>query len=280
MGGSLWVAGSPDLWVACSHDLWVACSHDAQRRVSMSVAEKTCPPAASPREGMPPKRLRDHALACHSERSARFPGGFTLVEMLLTMSLLVVLAALAWPSLTRPMANQRLRKAADQVRADLTRARVKAMSSGRPYAFSFLPDADRYSVKAVASGDAMADDTSMGGGDFDSGTAGQGGSASERPLPEGVTFLGGTADVDDPSTLSTGAGGLGDPSDATFAADVTVGEVRFYPDGTASPARVRLKNEYGRSIELRVRGLTGTVSVGEPTSTEQSQMPLEEAPQP
>ena len=37
---------------------WVACRHDAQRRVGMFVATRTCRPAASPRDGMPPKPRR------------------------------------------------------------------------------------------------------------------------------------------------------------------------------------------------------------------------------
>ena len=34
--------------------IWVACRHDAQRRVGMFVSTRTCRPAASPRDGMPP----------------------------------------------------------------------------------------------------------------------------------------------------------------------------------------------------------------------------------
>ena len=33
----------------------VACRHDAQRRVGMSLPLHPCRPAASPRDGMPPK---------------------------------------------------------------------------------------------------------------------------------------------------------------------------------------------------------------------------------
>ena len=38
--------------------------------------------------------------------------------------------------------------------------------------------------------------------------------------------------------------------------------ILFYPDGTTSTSRLRLHNEYGRWMELSIRGLTGVVTVG------------------
>jgi len=51
----------------------------------------------------------------------------TLIEVLLVLALLVMLAAMTWPALDRPMADQRLRKAADRVRTAWVRARIDAM---------------------------------------------------------------------------------------------------------------------------------------------------------
>ena len=45
--------------------------------------------------------------------------------------------------------------------------------------------------------------------------------------------------------------------------------ILFYPDGSASTATVVLKNEYDRSIELSLRGLTGVITVGEIYSAEE-----------
>jgi len=42
----------------------------------------------------------------------------------------------------------------------------------------------------------------------------------------------------------------------------------FYPDGTASTAAILLKNQAGRCIEVRLRGLTGTGSITETFLTE------------
>ena len=43
----------------------------------------------------------------------------------------------------------------------------------------------------------------------------------------------------------------------------------FYPDGTTSDAQLTLKNGQGRAIELNLRGLTGTVDVGDILAVEE-----------
>ena len=55
----------------------VACSHDAQRRVSM-LARKTCRPAATPRDGMPPAEARVARLVAGRRRETVYQGA--LVE--------------------------------------------------------------------------------------------------------------------------------------------------------------------------------------------------------
>ena len=45
--------------------------------------------------------------------------------------------------------------------------------------------------------------------------------------------------------------------------------ILFHPDGTTSDARLVLKNDRGRAMELSLRGLTGTVTVGEMLDIEQ-----------
>lgn len=196
------------------------------------------------------------------------------MDILLTMSLLVVLAALAWPSMGRPLANQRLRKAADQIRSEMTRARVKAMSTGRTYVFQYSPNEERYSLRSFGEGESLSDDAIRGGGSLESGPLGQEGRpASERPLPDGVTFDAASY-PETPSASSIVAGDLADPAGgAAFGVDSPPTAIRFYADGTTSSARVRLKNEFGRSIELRLRGLTGVITVGEVTATAEVPQP-------
>ena len=72
----------------------------------------------------------------------------TLLEVMLTLSLLVILASITWPALDRPFASQRLRKSADMVRVEWAKARVRAMSTGETQAFRHALEGDRFAVEA------------------------------------------------------------------------------------------------------------------------------------
>src|SRR4051812_48034254 len=51
----------------------------------------------------------------------RAESGFTLLEMLLVLGLVVVMGAIVLPALNGPLAHQRLNSAAKELRAELTR---------------------------------------------------------------------------------------------------------------------------------------------------------------
>src|SRR6185437_3581200 len=73
---------------------------------------------------------------------------FTLLELLLALSVLVAVAAITWPALERPLASQRLRRAAEQVRTQWIKARTKAISTGETYSFRYEPDTARFRVES------------------------------------------------------------------------------------------------------------------------------------
>ena len=190
-----------------------------------------------------------------SDRHGRH--AMTLVEVLLTLCLLVVLASITWPALDRPMANQRLRKAADVVRVEWTRARVKAMSSGETRLFRYAPENGRYVIGSSAGAEFVAD-TASGSSALLGGTS-QTGSLSrctEGTLPDGITFAAGETAYDARAeVLATQSGQL--PSADYEWSD----PILFYPDGTTSTATVQLKNEHDRIIDVFLRGLTGVTTV-------------------
>src|SRR5262245_50934499 len=106
-------------------------------------------------------------MSSHRHRSSSSRRAFTLLEVMLVMGILVAVAAIAWPSITRAYESVRLRKAADQVQAGLARARVEAMSSGVTQVFRFEPNSPRYTITpyqddSVSSLDAAADTSSAG----------------------------------------------------------------------------------------------------------------------
>jgi Tfp pilus assembly protein FimT len=189
----------------------------------------------------------------------------TLLEVLLVLCLLVILASLAWPVLERPLANQRLRQAADVVRTEWTRARVEAMSSGRTMAFTHRLASDAYRVEDLQGAEYVAETVDEGSGETCRSTS--------YALPEGCQFVAGESRQDDRAAMAFGEDApvarATAKADADTGADGGAGAtawsdpILFYPDGTTSDATVVLGNEYGRRIELSLRGLTGVAAVGE-----------------
>jgi prepilin-type N-terminal cleavage/methylation domain-containing protein len=186
---------------------------------------------------------------------------FTLLEVMLTLGLLVIVAALAWPAFEKPFAGMRLRKAADQVRAEWATARVEAINSGQPYLFHYAIGEGRFCTECYSPGAAQEGST-LGTGLLPTGQVstgiGAGGAAGERSLPEGVTFAAGETAPDTRAAMIAA-----EMQQSGMAETGSSDPILFYPDGTTSTARLVLKNEYDRYIELQLRGLTGVVSVGE-----------------
>ena len=193
------------------------------------------------------------------------------------LCLLVALASIAWPALERPLSTQRLRKSADAVRVVWARARVEAMSSGRTLVFRYAVEGDRYSIQSYAGPEFAGDAESSEGLENPGSREGQSAATNghqpqvgplvpfgwEPTLPEGVTFVSGETAAD------TRADSLALETTPSGGAEAGWSEpILFYPDGTTSTARLVLKNEYDRCIELSLRGLTGVVTVGDTYSAE------------
>ena len=190
----------------------------------------------------------------------------TLVEVLLVLCLLVAIASIAWPSLERPLSNQRLRKAADLVRVVWGRARVRAMSTGQTLVFRHSIEGDRYSIQTYAGPESV---TSAESADAPADTSRYETDPAfmlgpEPRLPEKMTFVSGQTTTDaraesltlEEAPMADGGQGWSEP-------------ILFYPDGSTSTATVVIRNEYDRCIELSLRGLTGVISVGEVYSDEE-----------
>ncbi len=203
----------------------------------------------------------------------------TLLEILLTLCLLVILASLTWPALGRPMARQRLRASADQVRVEWVRARVEAMSSGRTCEFRYSFNGDGYSIEAYSSEDDVASEAMLAGPDAFGQEAEQPADSrsQHRRLAEKIRFVAdqtsGQTAAQSPS-LGARPAGFGSQSPASGAGQSAAADaspappIFFYADGTCSDAQVGLENEYGHTVTLSLRGLTGVVTVSEVLSAE------------
>jgi len=203
----------------------------------------------------------------HTRRHQR-QQGFTLIEVLLVLALLAMMAALAGPALRQPFASRRLQGAADAVRKQWCLAREQAMRFGHTYAFRFAPGSDRFRVEPQdddASSLNSATNNVPSGDTSGLPTQDPLPPAQEGTLPDGITFVADASPVNDPASQpydpdnSNGQGNSGGGwSDA----------ILFFPDGTTTDAHVVVNNQRGAGIRLALRGITGTVTVGEPTSTE------------
>lgn len=206
---------------------------------------------------------------------------FTLLELLLALSLLVAVAAITWPALDRPLASQRLRRAAEQVRTQWIKARTKAINTGETFSFQYQPDTARFRVECHSQEAALLEATGASMGP----QAGSGGSAGARSpsaassaspsmpaagaqpveaeLPDGVKFAGG--DV----TEDARAAALANQDRSRGSVDLSWSQpIFFYPDGTATAARVALVGQRERAIVIELRSLTGGARIGDIVSQE------------
>jgi prepilin-type N-terminal cleavage/methylation domain-containing protein len=195
--------------------------------------------------------------------------GFTLVELLLVLGLLVIMAALAWPTLERPFSNQRLSAAADLVRTAWCQARIEAVRSGSAQAFQFTPGDRSFRTQRRA---AEPDDEPWAWQRREAAGSSSVLSPPEAPalpgatktLPEHVVFGAVTMNGDAAAPTAGPGPQRAGPADGGWSDPIC-----FYPDGTASDVRLVLLNDRGSRVELTLRGLTGTVIVGAVRSPEE-----------
>lgn len=191
---------------------------------------------------------------------ARF--AFTLLEVVIVLVLVVILSGLAFNALMRPMAARRLQLAADQIRAEWVRARNRAMASGQTYCFQCELGGNGYvltpyDVSCETSGE--SGDLTIDGLGSPAVPAMQipADSSQRKELPEKITF----ADAYVDGLEETAAFGE-DPSFGN-AVGWDGSSILFFPDGTTSSAILTLENEFGRRIDISLRGLTGAVLVSD-----------------
>lgn len=189
----------------------------------------------------------------------RLRGGYTLLEMVLVLGLLVILLALAWPSLNTLRWEQNLKQGAEVIRLQLVSARLHAMESGIPYQFRFEPGGQRFvivpaeyqSIQAAASAP--------------SNTSGE---VNVKYWKTTGKF---TAKVNFDVSATTDKGLVAQPLPREFLADFQeadeLGQVSwgaplvFQPDGSARDFELDVVDTEGHAVTLVVRGLTGGATV-------------------
>ena len=177
--------------------------------------------------------------------------GFTLVEILLVITLLAVLAAAAVPAALRVFDDYALKESGEAIRDDLARARLSAVQEGIEYHFRVEPNGTRW-VVIPGERDVAADPDAPPA--YVPVRSGQ--------LPSEVTFV-----SDAPASQ---IGGQLDPSlfeglpDGAALAQLQWSDpLVFLPDGTAAGGTVTVGDDEQRVLSVAVRPLTGAASVGD-----------------
>jgi prepilin-type N-terminal cleavage/methylation domain-containing protein len=163
--------------------------------------------------------------------------GFTMLEVLLVMAVIIILAGMVYPSIETMYGNARLTAAADQIRARWADARTQAIEECRAYRFAIqadgrfriAPDSSRYWPNNPTAPD-DPDDPDVQEIEI------------IETLPEGVKFAEGLGGEDGDGEWQT--------------------VVRFLADGSASlDVEITFQAGVTKPLHLRLRGLTGAVSV-------------------
>jgi hypothetical protein len=156
---------------------------------------------------------------------------YTLFEIVLVMSVLVVIGALSAPLLKPLFSSNQLQAASDLIRSRWTEMRTRAVADGRAYRFSIIPGTGKF---RIAPEDDSMESTQVGVRPY----------VVEESLPGSIHFLGGGSD----SAASGGWSRL----------------VTFLPSGTAhEDVQVTFGEPGSRSLALRLRGATGSVTAEE-----------------
>ena len=171
--------------------------------------------------------------------------GVTLLEILLVVAVIAILAAIALPLWDAMLQSEKVSRAADILRAELGATRVMAISEGEEYTFCYMPETGQYWQEPLSA--------STGGGSapmiIDQGND-QLAIPQKNLLPNGVVFYQGEAQD------SVRSQQLEEEEGAASNCN----RIIFYPDGSSQTAGIIIRNQYGDSIQVTLRGLTGGTS--------------------
>jgi prepilin-type N-terminal cleavage/methylation domain-containing protein len=177
--------------------------------------------------------------------------GFTLIEVSLVLVILVVIGALIAPQMEGAFNRSRLRNGGEVIRSALARTRLRAMETGQTHIFRCQLKGGEFQILSIPEVMASGGQTTNPTGAVIEPNADW--RLDFTRLPGGVTF----AKLDAAPSQQVVA------MFSTLQNSAWAGPVVFSPDGTSTDATVLLVNENQNTIRVTLRGMTGTVTLGE-----------------
>lgn len=177
--------------------------------------------------------------------------GFSMLELLIVIGLLVVVAGIAIPGFMSRIRDGQVHRAADSVREVLAEARVFAIDSGIDYQFRY--EVNGHSFVVLPTEIEPADSNS---------TMNDSGSSEYMRLSgelDETLFLRGMDGESDMTEQLEGTWFGGLPDGGALSQKTWSSPIYFRFDGSATDRKFRVMDEAGRTSELSVRGLTGAI---------------------
>ena len=207
-------------------------------------------------------------------RSAAIPAqrmslGFTLLELLIVLVILVSILAIAWPQMRKRIARNQLKQAATDLVENVAEARRLAVQRGESYLLQFAESSSRYTIGPsskllsnkndgqsgesieIGSRTPLNDSRSDSTNDLLIQTELDSSLAIRRYLPD-MDERGGEIE-----TIQIGLSG-------DKKLDTKLDQIMFTPDGRAEDAELALYDSAsGIGITIQFRALTGQAKIGE-----------------
>lgn len=201
--------------------------------------------------------------------------GLTLLEVLLAMAVLSLIAAVALPPMSLLLADRRMARSLDQLRIEISQARLDAMREGRVLAMRAGADAMSLSVQPYFG---MGETTDFGassqsalltGGEaamFVAESPSSDSAVRTIELPEGVRI----ESIQSRLTMRSAAAAASPASASALPAsgpavdiDESLPTIYFYPDGSTSDAAIGVKGPDSVLTWVMIRGVTGQTRIVE-----------------
>jgi type II secretory pathway pseudopilin PulG len=200
------------------------------------------------------------------------PAAYTLLELLLVLAVILAVAGAVTPTVVERMGDYKLKRGSEMARSAISSARIHAIDLSSVYQFRFEAGGRRYLAIPT---DTEALITSQTGSAAAASAPGALPSTAivSGQLPEDLSFQPVViATLAPGATAATGVppGGTDPAWTAAFAHVPNSGDyasaswsapVLFRPDGSAMEAAVNVVDKKGDGFQLRVRELTGEVTV-------------------